>query len=217
MRYPVFPTIAPPNGSFAWPVKRTPRFNTLKQMPANLRGELAISLTTFPIWDFVFDVSWLPGDETPAQSSSALQSLLGFFGLVQGSFSPWLFTHPYDNAIPSANPASCTNSVNGGNAGDGTTTTFLMTRQIGALQDLIQNFNGSTSIYLNGVLQASGYTIDAYGNLTFTTPPGAGVTVEWSGAFYYLCRFDEDSWSDLQEEFYQIWTLSNLAFHSVLL
>jgi hypothetical protein len=217
MSYPVFPNIAPPNGAFGWPIKRTPRFKTLQQPSANMRGDLAISLSAFPQWDFEFDVTWLPGDETPAQSASAFQSLLGIFGQGLGAGAPWLFTHPYDNAIPTSKPASCLNSVNGGSNGDGSTTTFLMTRQIGALQDWIQNFTGAPSIYVNGALQASGYSIDSYGNLTFTTAPTSGYAVQWAGAFYYLCRFDEDTLSELQEALYQLWTLSSLKFHSILL
>jgi hypothetical protein len=218
--YPVFPNVLtnPPYSAFRWPIKRTPKFVTLTQTPANLRGQLRISLTTFPIWKFEWDLSYLKGDETPAQYTSALATLLGFYMQVQGAYGNWLFTHPYDNQIPSGTPALALNSVSGGNTGDGTTTVFMTTRQIGAGQDLIQNFNGTPTIYFNGVAQSTGlYNLDGYGNILFNSPPGNGVAVTWSGAFYYLCSFDEDEWTELAEDLWQIWSLHGLKFSTQLL
>lgn len=49
-------------------------------------------------------------------------------------------------------------------------------------------------VYLNGVEQLSGYTVDyATGIVTFTSPPSLGVVVGWSGEFYVPVRFDTDS------------------------
>ena len=220
MNYPIFPSILtnPPNSAFRWPIHRTHRFATLRQVPVNLRNELTIGLATYPIWDFEWDLSYIKGDETTQQAASAYQALVGFAGQVQGGFAPWLFPHPYDNTIPVASKAGCTNTISGGNTGDGSTTIFQMTRQIGVLQDLIQNFNGSPVIYLNGAVQNNTtYSIDQFGNLIFNSAPGSGVSVQWSGAFYYLCKFDEDSWKSLEESMYQIWSLGDLKFHTVLL
>lgn len=48
-------------------------------------------------------------------------------------------------------------------------------------------------VYLNGVLQVSGFTVNySTGKITFSTPPGSGVNVGWSGEFYVPVRFDTD-------------------------
>lgn len=54
--------------------------------------------------------------------------------------------------------------------GDGTATTFTLSRPPVA--------SGSEKIYLDGVLQTGGYTIDyATGSITFNSAPGAGVVI----------------------------------------
>lgn len=51
-------------------------------------------------------------------------------------------------------------------------------------------------IYLNGVQQVTGFTVNtSTGIVTFTTAPGAGVAVQWSGEFYVPVRFDVDALS----------------------
>jgi len=91
---------------------------------------------------------------------------------------------------------------------------------------LIQNFIGSTApysygtfpyVYVNGVLQTSGYTVNEYGTLTFNTAPTSGYSIAWTGGFQYRCVFESDSWSELAENYYQLWTLENLKFSSYLL
>ena len=49
-------------------------------------------------------------------------------------------------------------------------------------------------VYLNATLQSSGYTVDwETGLITFSTAPGSGVLVKWSGVFDIPARFDSDS------------------------
>ena len=48
-------------------------------------------------------------------------------------------------------------------------------------------------VYLNGVNQGSGFTVDySTGKITFASAPGVGVNVGWSGEFYVPVRFDTD-------------------------
>lgn len=105
--------------------------------------------------------------------------------------------------------------------GDGTTTEFTMLRTILAAgaQDLIQNFVVNPNIYLNSTLKTltTDYTIDQYGTITFTTPPGNGVVVGWIGQFYYRCHFLDDEWDELEEDYFRVWKLEGVKFESVLL
>lgn len=48
-------------------------------------------------------------------------------------------------------------------------------------------------VYLAGVQQTSGFTVNYNtGQITFSTAPGSGVAVGWSGEFYVPVRFDTD-------------------------
>ena len=110
--------------------------------------------------------------------------------------------------------------------GAGQAYSMIRTYITGGAQDLIQNFVGTLEtygplIYDNGSLvtntSGTNYTIDEYGTITFTGyTPTVGHTLSWAGQFYYLCHFLEDSWGDLQEDMYQLWTIEGLRFRSVL-
>jgi hypothetical protein len=282
MPYLIFPSFAPPTWSYTWPIKQTPFFNTIKRTPASGRGENRISTTEFPRWKFVWDISYLKGDNQQISVNTAWQTLLNFYMSAQGSFANWLFLHPYDNSagtytvagsissgnfIPEEQVIQSTSDAtanvisalggtmtigpyagtpNGSNTwvgqksgaiftptavpvlassmaiatGDGTTTAFSMIRTIvtGGAQELVQNFVNAPFIFLNGAIDSSAnYSIDEYGTITFTSAPGSGVVISWTGQFYYLCHFSEDSWEDLQEDLYQIWSIHELKFESVLL
>ena len=204
----IFPSFQSPNWSFTWPIKQTPVFNTIIQTPATKRGELRISTTQFPLWQFVLDISYLKGDAQG--SATAWQNLVNFYIAVQGQASDWLFLHPYDNQV----------TAQAIGTGDGTTVAFTIFRSLIAsgAQDLIQNFVSAPQIFINGVVQSgSSYTIDQYGTLTFNSAPGAGTTISWTGQFYYRCRFLADQWDNLSEDLFQIWSNSELKFISVLL
>lgn len=207
----VFPTIIQsPNMSYRWPYKKTPHLTTIVQTPASGRGELRIGFQTFPRWDFTFDLSYVKGDFY--LTNSLIQQLVGFFGAVEGMADDWLFLDPNDNTISSTAPGPQQIGV-----GDGTNKQFLMYRTVGNMQDIIQNFVSSPVIYLNGVVQSSGYTLDQYGNLTFSAAPALGVVVAWSGQFYFRCRFLEDSLSSLSADWYQKWSCHEIKWKSVIL
>jgi Conserved hypothetical protein 2217 (DUF2460) len=274
--------------SIGFPIKTTPRYNTLIQTPASGRGVIRIPTMLFPLWDFTLDVSFLSGDAQGTYDGSVVaggtqwQKLINFYMAVQGSASDWLFFHPYDNSVgtytvagsltsgrfivgepivqsitsaqanfvsyigstftvtgysgtpnnsntwvgqtsgaiytPSATPVLVSSMAFA--TGDGSTTAFSITRTLisnGAL-DLIQNFVTPPLIYDNGSLvSSSNYSIDEYGTITFVTAPLSGHIISWTGLFQFRCYFLKDEWSDLEENFYQIWTLSGLSFRSVLL
>lgn len=213
------------NGANAWgfklPVKKTPSFKTTRQMPANNRGELAISLTQYPIWEWEMTLAYMRGDYSPAQYASALQLIVGFYGQMQGSAGEWLYFDPNDNGSNSTTVASglgiANLTYNSVGTGDGHNNAFLLTRSIGGMTDLIQNFAaGYPLVYVAGVLQSPTlYSIDLYGNLLFTSAPALGQVVAWYGQFYFLCRFDDDKWA-LEGFRSGLWRVDPLKFHSIL-
>lgn len=200
----VFPTLAYPSAGPGWPVKKTPAYRTIRQMPANFRGENRISLTTYPVWKFELEFASLRGDFS--QLSSGLAALAGFMGQVQGSFQPWLFTDPYDNAV--------TNMQFG--TGDGVTTAFQLTRTVGGMLDLIQNLNGTPTIKVSGGT-VTPLSISSTGLVTLSSAPASLAPITWTGSFYFRCVFDADEWDELQEFLNGYWELPSLKFTSILL
>jgi len=202
----VFPTFVPGQWSYGFPVKKSPSYNTVTQTPASKRGQLKIALQTYPIWKFDYIIPYLKGGALLA--NSPWQQLIGFFGGEAGAGGDWLFNDLRDNSV--------TNQVVG--ISDGTTTIFPMVRTLpNGLLDLIQNFNGAPIIKDNGTVVSGGlYSIDTYGNLTFTTAPLAGHTITWTGSFYFMCHFLEDTLQDLQENMQNLWEIQSLKFESVL-
>jgi hypothetical protein len=138
----IFPSFTATNGGPAWPVKKTPSFRTIVQIPANNRGENRISLTPYSIWKFELAFELLKGDYATA---SALQTLAGFMGQVGGANLDWLYDDPYDDTV--------TQAMGVFGYGDGATTQFQLQRQVGSLNDIVQNLKGAPSIYVGGTLQ----------------------------------------------------------------
>ena len=82
--------------------------------------------------------------------------------------------------------------------GNGTLTAFQLTKLYTSggysyTRDLKKPVSGTVKIYLNSVLQSSGYTLDlTTGIVTFSTAPGAGVLVSADCEFDVPVRFDTD-------------------------
>lgn len=133
---------------------------------------------------------------------------------AQGAANDWLFEHPYDGNV--------TNQPIGTTASPTGSQTFSVYRQLvtnGAL-DLIQNFQATPTIMLNGVtVSGTHWSIDQYGTLSWVGgyTPSVGQVVSWTGAFYYRCHFLDDEWSNYEEQLLQIWQQNEVKFRSVLL
>jgi hypothetical protein len=140
----------------------------------------AISTKPYATWDFSFSMDNIQGQETIKTSPVAL--FFATFAATSGGGLPFLFTDPQDNAVTLAQFGT----------GDGTTTTFQLSRNINGQVDIIQNLNGTPTIYVNGspVTPAS---ISSTGVVTFSSAPMSGYTLKWTGSFYFLCRFTEDT------------------------
>jgi hypothetical protein len=194
------------SGSRGWDIVKYPVFNTIVQTPVSRRGETRISTTPYCTWEFVMTFPFVGG--TFNDSTSYLNQLIGFYMSMQGAANSFLYDDPQDNTLSS--PVTF-------GTGDGNTKVFQLTRPIGGAKDIIQNVNGTPSIYLNGVLQSSGYSINSLGVVTFTSAPASGAAVAWSGKYYFRCRFKNDDLSDLKQTFTNYWTIQQLEWSSVIL
>jgi uncharacterized protein (TIGR02217 family) len=210
MPTPVFPTLTMPTGSYTWPITKYAEYATIVLPSATNRGELAKSMTLYPIWRFELDVALLMGDlSKQSGAASAVAALVGFHMQVRGRCSTWLFNDPYDNATDGQQPFG---------TGDAVTTAFQLIRAVANGTDIIQNLTGAPSIYVNSVLQSpTSYSISSLGVITFAAAPAVGASLKWSGNFNFRCRFDEDKLSELMQIAPSTWQISKVAFHSVIL
>lgn len=82
--------------------------------------------------------------------------------------------------------------------GNGTLTAFQLTKTYVSgsntyVREIKKPVTGTVKIYLNSLLQGSGFTIDhTTGIVTFTIAPGAGVAVTADCDFDVPVRFDTD-------------------------
>jgi uncharacterized protein (TIGR02217 family) len=176
MPYTIMPTMPL---SMAAGLKKTPNFNTSKQKTA-AGITSAISLKPYPTWDFEFSLDSIQGQESAA--SSVLAQFIGTFMATAGGANLFLFTDPQDNAVSAAQFGT----------GNGTTTAFQLSRTINGQVDVIQNLNGTPSIYVNGT-PTTPSSISTTGVVTFSSAPTSGAVLTWTGSFYFLCRFAEDT------------------------
>ena len=195
----LFPTFK----GLQWDVVKMPTWSTIIQRSASGR-ELRAALFSFPLWEFHLSFSWLPDR---GAGVTDLKNLMGFFNQRNGSFDTFLYKDPTDNNI----------SAQALGAGDGSTTQFQLVRTYGGFAEPIYNPELSSpapQIFLNGVLQSSGYSINSTGLITFTSAQGNGVAVTGTFTFYYRVRFKDDT-AEFNNFMYQLWELKQLHFVSV--
>lgn len=83
--------------------------------------------------------------------------------------------------------------------GNGSQTAFQLTKTYTSgsnsyIRDIKKPVSGTVTIYLNSILQSSGFTVDhTIGIVTFTVAPGAGVVVSADYDFDVPVRFDTDA------------------------
>jgi uncharacterized protein (TIGR02217 family) len=192
MSYTIMPTLPL---SMAKGLAKSPNFNTVLQKVAAGRGNASVSMTPYALWDFEFDMDRITGNESAV--SSTVAAFLGTMMACQGRNQLFLFTDPQDNSVAYGNSGMLNVTAGAaspmGASGDGVSTQFQLARSIGGVAwDLIQNLNGSILVQVNGsgVVPAS---VSSTGVVTFTTAPANNATLQWTGNFYFLCRFSEDT------------------------
>jgi hypothetical protein len=194
-------------GAFGWGFNKYFEYNTVEQKTAAFVGSTYAAQAQYPVWHFGFNVPYLQGRID--QPTSAVAIVLGVIASLKGRADTFLFLDPNDNQVSKVQFGT----------GDATTTAFQISRPIGGAvnADIMQNFVGSPQIFINGTLQTSGYSIDGFGVITFTSAPGANAVLAWSGQFYFRCRFDDDAISNFQMIAPSAWACTELNFTSVIL
>jgi uncharacterized protein (TIGR02217 family) len=124
------------------------------------------------------------GVKTQAQ----LDCLIAFFRARKGRADGFRFKDWTDYQVTGQTIAT----------GDGTTTVFQLIKTYtdgGIMQTrtIVKPVAGTVNVYLNGVLQTGGYTLDTTtGLMTFTAAPALGVVISADFQFDVPARFDTD-------------------------
>ena len=160
-------------------LRKTPNFNSVLQKgPAGINA--GISLKPYPTWDFQFSMDNIEGNEQAAQT--ALAQFFGIFMATAGGAGQFLFKDQQDNFEVGAQFG----------VGDGVHESYQLSRNIFGQPDIIQNLNGTPTIFVNGQVSVPA-SISPSGIVTFTEVPNSSDILTWTGGFFYLCRFSEDT------------------------
>jgi uncharacterized protein (TIGR02217 family) len=183
-------------------VEKTPIWSTGRKKSASGRM-IRSAYFSAPLYQFKLQHNVIR--DRPALQE--LKSLWGFYNSRQGGFATFFYQDPFDNAV-TAEPLA---------TGDGATTTFQFVRQVGkgtpyATVEPVYALWLAPSVYFNGVLQsAAGYTINAWGTITFNAAPANGVAITWTGGFLYVAHFDDDTLS-FSQMVKDLWEQKGLTF-----
>jgi len=191
--------ILPALPGVAFPLPRRPIWDTNKADAVSGK-RIRSANRTYPTYSFELSFA---GDGFLRSGAAYLemQQLAGFFNSMAGGVGLFRYLDPNDNVV--------TQNVFG--TGDGSSMAFQLARTFGGFTEPI--FCPSISqVRINGVA-TTGYTVDNYGKITFGAPIGAGAQVDWTGFFYFPCRFDDDSveFSNIMLNLYE---LKSLKFSS---
>ncbi len=168
---------------------RSPHFNTAKQQ-ALTGKESRIAYQQWPLWHWELIYEYL--------SPADLLALHGLFIAVQGDFDTFLYTDPLFNAVAAQQSPSSRPEIRRRPSTRSSPST--KTPAVPGGPELIQNFEGTPTIYGNGTLIPSGhYSISGTGGVTFSAMPAAATVLTWTGSFYYRVRFDNDDALDVSQ------------------
>jgi hypothetical protein len=199
MSPPYFPTL-PGQG---WSVHKKPTFST-RVAPHVSGREVRVGLYAHALYEFELTFDGLDSSGAfPGLQMQSLQSLMGLFLTCQGQLNPFLYVDPTDNAATAQAIAT----------GNGTTTTFTLNRSIGGYAEPVSYATAISSVTLNGV-GTGAYTFTAPNTITFSTAPGAGVAIAWTGSFAFQCRFIDDQ-QDFENFMSGLWGNKSVKFRSI--
>lgn len=188
-----------------------------------LSGKVStVAFRAFPLVQFEYSFEFLRDGESEFTTGAPdITAIVGLFNAVHGRWDTFLHTDPDFNTI---DPGAQATKFGTFGYGTGSQLAFQLTATYqnsgGPGQpELIQNLNGTPILYANGTaIPSSEYSIGSTGIVTFGSgyAPASGVTLTWSGSWYYRCRFDEDKY-DWKKMMYGLWSAEKLSFTSVTL
>lgn len=177
--------------------KKEPEWGTGEQQAASGRTRTT-SYRSAPLWHFQLGYNAVrkrPGLDEWSR-------LVEFFNKRRGKFGEFHYFDRSDHLV--------TDQQFG--VGDGVTVTFQLVRAVNSWLEPVYAVVGVDRLTVDGE-PVSGYTVGELGRVTFAEPPALGAPLVWSGAFFFLCKFDQDA-LPMTRPFNRIWDVKNLPFSS---
>jgi uncharacterized protein (TIGR02217 family) len=202
--------ITPPNSlpflpGLGWSVHRRPTFDTIV-VPHPSGSEVRLALWQNCLWEFELTYDALASNAAyPGVWTDTLQTLMGFYLARGGQRGTFLFIDPDFNQM----------AGQGIGAGDGTTIVFPFYRVFGGQVEPVSWVTAVAAVYLDGVVQPSGWTVSG-NTVTFDAAPANGVVISSDFSYGFICRFLEDT-LDFEEFMDNLWELKSLKFRQVRL
>ncbi|MEI7669248.1 MAG: DUF2460 domain-containing protein, partial [Pseudomonadota bacterium] len=164
-------------------VVRTPEWSTVIQTSVSGK-ETRIAKLSYPRWKWVLQYNILRSNANYTE----LQQLAGFFNKLNGQFDSFLYQDADDNNV----------SGQGIGTGDGIKTSFQLVRSFGGFAEPIFAPNIVSSIYINGVRQTSGFSVNYWGvanpgTIVFSSAPASGAVITADFSYYFPVRMTSDS------------------------
>lgn len=205
-----------------WPVNKKQTWSAV--VAAHTSGrEVRTQLWQNPVWEFEMTINALDSSTNGmygAVGARSLQTLLGFYGMMAGSFGTFIYYDVTDYYVA---------PVQTFGVGDGATTTFQLIRTLGGMtESVIAPVNSATTLYFNsgnvaaiapeiysnGTLVGSSTYSIVNGAVTFNTPPISGAVLTWTGYFGFLCRFSDDN-LEFSQTMWNLWEAKSVKFKSL--
>jgi len=195
--------------------KWSPEFFNLATETTATGADIDLALAQYPLHNFELTYNFLRSWRAPANASLEFKTLMGFWLMLGGTAGRFLFRNPDDGFVAAQQIG----------AGDGATTAFgPIVRSFGAngyvasepvglidptwapvvrLGDQVQ----PSSTYALNTAQPLNQTI------TFATAPGAGVPIYMDFAYFYYCKFAENS-NTFEKFADRLWMLQKISIKS---
>jgi uncharacterized protein (TIGR02217 family) len=175
--------VLPSLAGLGFDVVRTPLWDTTVQTAASGK-ETRITRQVSPRWRWELAFNVLRSNA----SYNELQQLAGFFNARQGRFDTFLYQDADDYIVSGQTIGQ----------GDGVSVSFPLLRSFGGFNEFILAPQTVTAVYINAVLQATGWSVSSWGSanpgvITFATPPANNAPITADFSFYFPCRMSEDS------------------------
>ena len=176
-----------------------PHFSTKVQSAVSGR-ETRAAFMAYPLWNIKLAYEFLRSNAVYPE----LDTLVGFFLQMKGSWDNFLLSVPNDNAVVDMPFGT----------GNGSQVVFQLTRLRGAggfgFTEPVQNPASLTNIKAaTVVVPGANYTVGPTGLITFSSAPAGGAALTWTGSYYYRCRFVDDL-ADFDKFMQDLWSLGSI-------
>lgn len=187
MSLPIFPQFP----CMAWDSEKTQSWDvTVKKSGSGKRK--TITNQAYPEWTLKCSYTALKQEE--------VEQAAGFFALVKGQLSPFLWKDPEDYQEENVRIGT----------GDGTNQNFQLLRNYAnlAVEPIYDVVSGTLKVFADGV--EVGFTLGTDGLVITDIPPEIGAIITASFEYYWRLAFDDDgmTWKNFWYNYYELKTIT---------